>query len=67
MSLLSWNGGAQQDRGDREKKRIRETKTVLNSFIIQMSENHVNESRQSSTSVSKLAQQLQQETHESRG
>lgn len=36
------------------KERKRETKMVLNSFIIQMNENHINASRQGRASVSKL-------------
>lgn len=49
------------------KKRKRETKMVLNSFIIQMNENHINASRQGRASVSKLAHQLREETNEGRG
>lgn len=40
---------------------------VLNSFIIQMTENHINASRQGRASVSKLAHQLREEANEGRG
>lgn len=66
MSLLSWNSGAQQDRGDREKEKKKDSKMVLNSFIIQMNENHISASRQSRASVSKLTQQLHEETNKGR-
>lgn len=49
------------------KSRKGETKMVLNSFIIQMNENHINASRQGCASVSKLAHQLCEETNEGRG
>lgn len=47
--------------GNRKKERL------LNSFIIQMNENHINASRQGRASVSKLAHQLCEETNEGRG
>lgn len=66
MPLLSWKLGAQRDRGEREREK-KETKMVLNSFIIQMNENHINASRQGRASVSKLAHQLHEEANEGRG
>lgn len=64
MPLLSWNGGAQQCRGDRK---IEKKERLLNSFIIQMNENHINASRRGRASVSKLAHQLCEETNEVQG
>lgn len=49
------------------KGRKRETKMVLNSFIIQMNENHINASRQGRASVSKLTHQLHEDANEGRG
>lgn len=49
------------------KVRKRETKMALNSFIIQMNENHFNASRQGRASVSKLTHQLCEEANEGRG
>lgn len=40
---------------------------VVNSFIIQMNENHIDASRQGRASVSKLTRQLCDEANEGRG
>ena len=52
---------------EKGKGRKKETEMVLNSFIIQMNENHINASRQGRASVSKLAHQLCEEANEGRG
>lgn len=57
--------GAQQDRGEREREK--ETEMLLNSFIVQMNENHINASGQGRASVSELTQQLREEANEVRG
>lgn len=43
MSLLSWNGAAQQDRGDRRREKKRARGMALNIFIIQMNEIPIND------------------------
>lgn len=50
-----------------EREREKETEMLLNSFIVQMNENHINASGQGRASVSELTQQLREEANEGRG